>query len=152
MHRRINVYLDTSVISALFDERNPERQALTKSFFKRIHCFNAHISEIVIVELHNVKDAVLKKKLTETAQVLSTLPIDETARKLAHSYVTKGAIPSAYPEDALHIAIAALNGIDYLLSWNFKHIVKVKTRNIVNMVNYSWCLPSLEIVTPAELL
>jgi len=45
-----------------------------------------------------------------------------------------------------------MNEIDYLLSWNFEHIVKVKTRRIVNMVNISAGYPDLEIITPAELL
>jgi hypothetical protein len=71
---------------------------------------------------------------------------------LAREYINNNAIPSEYSEDALHIAIATFNGIDYLLSWNFKHIVKEKTRRIINTVNLSFGYPDLKIATPAELI
>ncbi|MHA1521502.1 MAG: hypothetical protein ACTSRK_15070 [Promethearchaeota archaeon] len=64
----------------------------------------------------------------------------------------QGAIPLKYAEDALHIAIAANNNMDYLLSWNFKHIVKLKTKNIVRLVNTIVKISQIEIITPAELL
>ena len=57
-----------------------------------------------------------------------------------------------YSEDALHIAIATLNKMDYLLSWNFRHIVKIKTRRIINKVNLSLGYSELSIITPAELI
>ena len=64
----------------------------------------------------------------------------------------KDAIPKKYAEDALHIAIAVNNKMDYLLSWNFKHIVKLKTKNIVRLVNTLAKNAQIEIITPAELL
>jgi len=152
MRKKIRVYLDTSVVSALFDDRNPERQDLTKRFFDEIESFKVYISEVVLAEIDAIKDAQLKGKLRDTAVSFEVLSIDEETRKLANEYVRHGAIPSEYLEDALHIAISTLNGIDYLLSWNFRHIVKVKTRRIVNMVNLSLSYPDLKIATPAELI
>ena len=90
--------------------------------------------------------------MRQAAISFKLLPIDEESRVLADEYVKQRAIPSDYPEDALHISIATTNEINYLLSWNFEHIVKVKTRRIVNMVNASLGYPDLEIVTPAELI
>lgn len=46
MKRKMKVYLDTSIISALFDERNPERKSLTEAFFKELRNFEVFISEI----------------------------------------------------------------------------------------------------------
>jgi len=141
MRKKIRVYLDTSVISALFDKSNPERQDLTKRFFDEIESFEAYISEVVLAEIDDTKDVQLKGKLRSTAVSFEILSIAEESRRLADEYVRHGAIPSEYLEDALHIAISTLNGIDYLLSWNFRHIVKVKTRRIVNMVyllNIKW--------------
>jgi predicted nucleic acid-binding protein len=152
MRRKITIYLDTSVISALFDEKNPQRQFLTQVFFENIKTFNAYVSEVVLAEIDDTRDKQLKEKLREKAKSFKILPIDEESRALADKYVRQGAIPSDYPEDALHISIATINGIDYLLSWNFEHIVKVKTRRIVNMVNASGGYPDLEIITPAELI
>lgn len=51
MHRKIRVYLDTSVISALFDGRNPERQDLTRKFFEQMEMFDVYISEAVLAEI-----------------------------------------------------------------------------------------------------
>lgn len=152
MRKKIRVYLDTSVISALFDERNPERQDLTKKFFDEIELFKVYISEVVLAEIDATEDAQLKVKLRNTAVSFEILSIDEESRRLANEYVKHDAIPAEYSEDALHIAISTLNEIDYLLSWNFRHIVKVKTRRMVNMVNLSLGYPDLKIVTPAELI
>ncbi|MCL0057874.1 hypothetical protein M1N05_02255 [Dehalococcoidales bacterium] len=49
---------------------------------------------------------------------------------IAGEYIRHGAVPEGYPEDAYHIAIAVINGVDCLLSWNFKHIVRRRTRDI----------------------
>jgi predicted nucleic acid-binding protein len=152
MKRKIKVYLDTSVISAAFDGKNPERQLLTQRFFQQVGVFEAFVSEVVLAEIDKTKNASLKKKLRDMAITFRILPIDEESRRLAGEYVKQKAIPSDYPEDALHLSIATINEIDYLLSWNFEHIVKVKTRKIVNMVNASSGYPDLEIVTPAELI
>ena len=67
-------------------------------------------------------------------------------------YILNKAIPSKYSEDALHIASAVLNNMDFLASWNFKHIVKLKTKNIVKMVNTLNKFTNVEIITPAEIL
>jgi len=152
IRKKISVYLDTSVISALFDERNPERQDLTKKFFEQKETFDAYISEVVLAEIDNIRETQLKDKLRNAALPFKILSVDEECRRLANEYVKYGTIPSDYSEDALHIAISTLNGVDYLLSWNFKHIVKVKTRRVVNMVNLSLGYPDLRIATPAELI
>ncbi len=152
MKGKIKIYLDTSVISALFDKRNPQRQLLTQRFFEKIETFDAFVSEVVLAEIDNAREIGLRERLRGTAVSFKRLPIDEESRALAEEYVKQGAIPSDYTEDALHISIAAVNRIDYLLSWNFEHIVKVKTRKIVNMVNASLGYPDLEMITPAELI
>lgn len=152
MRKKIKVYLDTSVISALFDEKNPERQNLTKKFFELRKRFDVYISEVVLAEIDDTRDVDLKGKLRDTATSFEILPIDEESRKLASEYVKHGAIPKDYAEDGLHIAIPTINEIDYLLSWNYEHIVKVKTRRIVNTVNLSLGYPDLKITTPVELI
>ena len=90
----------------------------------------------------------MRALLTQFKVLAST---DEIAG-LAMEYISKGAIPKSHPEDAYHIAIAVINGIDYLLSWNFKHIVRIKTRQIVGTVNSTKGLPQITILTPGEML
>jgi hypothetical protein len=114
--------------------------------------FDAYVSEVVLAEIDDTKDVHLRNKLRNKALTLKLLSINEEVRTLPDEYVKHKAVPLDYPEDALHIAISTINEIDYFLSWNFEHIVKVKTRKIVNMVNASCNYPDLEIITPAELL
>jgi len=56
MRKEIRVYLDTSVISALFDDRNPERQDLTKRFFDEIESFEVYISEVLLAKIDATKE------------------------------------------------------------------------------------------------
>jgi hypothetical protein len=76
----------------------------------------------------------------------------DAVEELAKKYIHHGAVSKEYAEDAYHIAIATINEMDCLLSWNFKHITRRKTRDIVRMVNSLDNLKSIEIMTPAELL
>ena len=148
----LKLYLDTSVISALFDKRNPERKALTEQFFEMRDEFEIFISELVLAEIDDIKDEILKREFRKEALKYKILQINEEIRILAKNYVDNGAIPEKYSEDGLHIAIATLNKMDYLLSWNFRHIVKIKTRKIVNEINNTLGYPELNIITPAEII
>jgi len=152
MKRKMGVYLDTSVISALFDERNPERKSLTEAFFKEIVNFETFISEITVVEIERTSDTELMSKMKGAVLDFSMLSLTDDVEWLANQYIHYGAVPENYSEDAYHIAIAIINEVDYLLSWNFKHIVRRKTRDIVRMVNTLNNLRQIEIMTPAELL
>ena len=152
MKRKMKVYLDTSVISALFDERNLERKILTEAFFEEIGNFATHISEITAAEIERTPDLKLRSKMKEIISQFPMLFLTDEAVLLAKEYIRYGAVPEGYPEDAYHIAIAVIGEIDFLLSWNFKHIVRRKTRDIVRMVNSLNRLREVEIMTPAELL
>ena len=149
MARKIKIYLDTSVISAKFDDRNPDRKELTENFFVIIDQYDPYISRITIAEIENTPDATLKSKMQECVKGFNVLDISEAIENLAQQYVKGGAVPKKYQEDAYHIAFAVINEIDYLLSWNFKHVVKQKTRAIVKMVNTINRYRNLDIITGA---
>ncbi len=80
------------------------------------------------------------------------LPVDEEMEQLAIRLITEGGVPSSAEADALHITIAVVHGIDYLLTWNCRHInnaaMKSTIREICNRHGYS----CPEICTPLELL
>jgi len=152
MKRKMKVYLDTSVISALFDERNPERKSLTEAFFAEIGNFETFISEITVAEIERTPDMELRSKMKDAVSRFSVLSLTDDVEWIASEYIRHGTVPEGYSEDAYHIAIAVINEVDYLLSWNFKHIVRRKTREIVRMVNTLNNLRQIEIMTPAELL
>ena len=150
--KKIKVYLDTSVISALFDKRNPERKSLTEDFFKEIADFDVFISDITVAEIERTPDSSLRRKMKDVVLQFSILSSINGVESLANEYIRHNAVPENYSEDAYHIAITVLNEIDFLLSWNFKHIVRRKTRDIVKMVNTLNKFRQIDIMTPAELL
>ena len=80
------------------------------------------------------------------------LDIDEDARSLAEKILAGGGIPAEHPEDALHIAVATVNGVDILVTWDFAHLnnpfTRILVRRIVEKEGY-WCP---EICSPEELL
>lgn len=148
----MKIYLDTSVISALFDERNLERKALTEEFSSKIAIYDTYISELTVAEIKRTPDQSLRNKMRQVIKKFSILEVNEAVEKLATEYIKYGAVPESYSEDAYHISVAVLNEMDYLLSWNFRHIVRRKTRDIVRMVNTLKNLKHIEIITPGELL
>ena len=90
--------------------------------------------------------------MKEAIKEFSILKINESGEELAKEYARYRAIPESFFEDAYHIAVAVLNEMDYLLSRNFRHIVRKKTKDIVRMVNSLKNLKWVEIITPGELL
>jgi len=148
----LKLYLDTSVLSALFDERNPERKSLTESFFSETKSFEIFISNITIAEIEKTPDKEIKTKMKGKIADFSVLTISNEIEELANVIIQKGAIKESYSEDAYHIAIAIINEMDFLLSWNFRHIVRKKTKDIVRMISTLNNLRQIEIITPAELL
>jgi len=152
MTDRQRIYLDTSVISALLDHRNPERMELTKEFMASSDIYDIYISEITTAELERTPDEHLRAAMKSAIHDFQVLPGTDDGALLAEEYIRNGAIPESHPEDAYHIAIAVLANIGFLLSWNFKHIVRLKTRRIVQTVNASRGLSQINILTPAEML
>jgi len=71
MKRKLRVYLDTSVVSVLFDERNPERKSLTETFFGEIANFESFISEITVAEIERTPDIGLRNKMKDAVRQFS---------------------------------------------------------------------------------
>jgi hypothetical protein len=80
------------------------------------------------------------------------LDIDDEARFLAEKIIFRKAVPTKYPEDALHIAVAAVNGMDVILTWNFSHLNNPFTRKLVRQVVEGEGYECPEICSPEELL
>ena len=144
------IYLDTSVVSALFDKRTPERMAMTKAAWERLEECDVYLSRTVLDELGNAPQP-LRNKMLEAVSGFTVLPNTDIAKRLAGVYVEQGIFPEKYFDDALHVAIASTNQIGILLSWNFTHLVKVKTRRMVALVNAMENYMPVEIISPPEL-
>jgi len=71
---------------------------------------------------------------------------------LAREYIEKGIIPAKYEDDAFHIAVASVNDLDAIVSWNFTHIVKLKTKREVSGINALMGYKPIEICSPQEVV
>ncbi len=145
------IYFDTSVPSAYFDVRTPERMQLTKDFWRKIGDYDLYVSTLVLDEIAQVSDHGLKERLLRLVDGCTVLEVDDEAESLADCYVKAGILPQKYYNDALHIAVAAVSGIKFLASWNFKLFVNVKTRQMVSLVNLREGYGVIDIVAPPEL-
>lgn len=80
------------------------------------------------------------------------LEFDGECYELAAEYIKRGIIPDKYEDDAFHIAVASVNDLDAIISWNFKHIVKLKTKKEVAGTNLLLGYKELEIYSPMEVI
>ena len=145
----MKLYLDTSVFSAYYDERTPERMQMTRDLWLVLERHEKLCSDLTIEELGQARSG-LREKLLGLAQGFTVINLTDEMRELAKLYVREGLVPSKYFADALHIATAVLGGADILVSWNFKHLVKRSTRLLVNYINANQGLRTIEILAPPE--
>ncbi|MBI4515970.1 MAG: PIN domain-containing protein [Deltaproteobacteria bacterium] len=145
------VYLDTSVFSAYYDRRLPERQRQTREFWLRRAGFDLATSELAREELMQVLDAVRRRRLLVMLRRVAVHPVTTAINELTQRYLAAGVFTAAMHNDAVHVAAAVLTQHDVLLSWNFKHLVNRRRRAEVNTLNVSWGLSTIEIVAPPEL-
>jgi predicted nucleic acid-binding protein len=150
MAKRLKIYLDTSVPNAYFDEKNLLRKETTRRFWKRIGEYEVFVSDLVLAEIDDIRDEGKKKGLVTLLGEIKVLSSKEVEIKaLAQEYASRGIIPVKHIEDAVHIAVASFHSVDVLISWNFEHIVKLKTKREVNAINMLLGYNQLEIVEPS---
>jgi hypothetical protein len=109
-----------------------------------------YISELVVRECGDGDKQAAEARLSAIAD-FPLLDLTEDCHDLAAFLVAQKAVPAEYPEDALHIAVGAVHGIDYLLTWNFKHINNAVRRTAIEKAveMYGYACPV--ICTPEEL-
>jgi predicted nucleic acid-binding protein len=148
---KLRIYLDTSVLSAYWDERAPERMADTREFWGRLSEFEASTSDLVRSEIARTPNAQHRARLASLADDTANVVVSEDARELAAEYVRRGLFAPEMYDDALHVAVAVLSRQDAIVSWNFRHLVNRRKRAQVNEVNVVLGLPMVEILAPSEL-
>ncbi len=144
----LTLYLDTSIPSAHYDTSKPVRQLITQKWFAhKASLYTLHTSVTAIDEIDafgNLTKRQLIKELLLDYQP-KILEVSAEAMSLANEYMLKGAIPQSEPEDAYHIAIASVNQLDGLASWNFKHIVSMNPIRKIHEINLKHGYSILEI-------
>ncbi len=148
---RQRIYIDTSVIGGYYDE---EFEELTKAFFERIENkdFDIYFSEVNETELTLAPQEVQDVKKLIPAECYIYLELNDDAKQLAETYIREKALVQASLNDAYHIAIASVNRLDCLVSWNFRHIVNFDKIKLFNSINLKLGYPFIDIRTPLEFL
>ncbi len=152
--RKLNYYFDTSVFNFIFAEDEPIRKNRTQKLFKNLsELGESFISEVVLREVNNAPEPK-RTQLTELIDRYNpkVLDVDEEVENLARRYVEEDIIPVRYHDDARHIAVAVVNDLDVIVSWNFEHIVKLKTRLEINGINKLLGYREIEICSPEEVI
>ncbi len=146
----LRIYLDTSVVSAYFDDRYPERQKDTVTFWKLSDEHEFSISELTRSEIQNTQDENRKNQMLNHIGNLASVPINNSVEHLANLYLDNSIFSPATLNDALHVAATTISRQDILVSWNFRHLVNRYRRAKVNEVNILHGYPTIEIIAPPE--
>ena len=150
------VYIESSVISYLASRPSRDiitagRQAITHDWWNNHrHRFELQISILVEEEISKGDSAAAKKR-NELVADLPSLLITDDATKIADMLLNNKAVPRGSEEDALHIGIAAAQGVDYLLTWNFKHINNAETKSAISKIVESYGYVCPQLCSPEEL-
>ena len=120
------VYVETSVFSYLTARESPSligatRQLITRRWWERRADYTLLVSEVVIRECKAGDQEAADQRIAAVADI-PLLSLTDQAAHIAKLLLSERIMPAKAAQDALHIAIAAVHQVDFLLSWNFKHI------------------------------
>ena len=153
---KLKIYIDTSVISYFTANQSADviqraHQEITKLWWKNFDQNEFYISTYVIEEIEKgYKEAAEKRlKAVERCQILDPSQVVE---RFAVLLLRELGIPDRSRLDAFHLAVAALNNQDYIVSWNFKHMANARVRRINKTICLSEGLVCPDISTPEEML
>lgn len=152
-----SIYIETSIVSYLTarpsnDIRSVYQQNITSQWWDyRRHEFDLFICEFVIIEASRGDKNAAAKRLSAIAGI-AELEVLETTAELAKVLIAQGSLPIKAEIDAFHIAIAATHGIQFLLTWNCKHIANAIMRPKIEQVCREKGFEPPVICTPTELL
>ena len=148
---KIRIYLDTSVIGGCYDD---EFAFWSKKLFAEIHQGQkiAVVSDLTLDEIEKAPQEVKNLLSSFKENEIEYVSLNNEAQQLAQSYLKHKAVSGKHLADAQHIAIATVERVDILVSWNFKQIVNVNRIHLYNAVNLMLGYPMLEIRSPREVL
>lgn len=155
MSRKIKLYLDTSVVSHLCQEDAPEKMKDTLKLWDaiKIGAYDVYLSQTTIDEIAECKQPKLNIMLGFLAEI-NYHKIDESSDilMLANKIIDTGILKKKNIDDCMHIASATVAECDIIASWNFKHLVNVKTINGVRGINILNGYKSIDIYSPSMLI
>ncbi len=153
---RAAVYLETSVVGYATSRPSRDllvvgRQQVTRQWFELwAEAYDLFVSQLVVNE--SLKgDASAAKERAAFLEGIPRLGLTDDAGELAEEFIKRGVLPRTAAEDALHIAVAAVHGVEYLLTWNYKHIANATMRQAIERACRDAGYEPPVICTPEEL-
>jgi len=145
------IYIDTSVVGGYYDV---EFDKATIQLFKRLENKEVIfvVSDLLDLELLNAPERVKKLLYNYPTESFERIELTEEAIILADTYITEKVVGKTSIEDCRHIAMATINKVDVLASWNFKHIVNLERIKGYNSVNLRLGYQMIEIRSPENLI
>ena len=149
------VYIEESVISFLSARQSRDvvlaaRQELTRRWWRARRSYDLFVSQLVLDEA-GAGDPKARARRLRILRGIPVLALTDRARELADELVRLGVLPKKATVDAFHVAIAADHQIDYLLTWNCRHIANATMRGTIDAICRSEGLDPSVICTPEEL-
>ena len=150
------VYVETTIVSYLVAEPSRDiiqsaHQQVTREWWTRRDRFDLFVSRPVLAEAGR-GDATAAARRLETLKGIPVLSVSRGVGTLANALLRTGTLPVKAYLDAVHVAIAAANGMDYLLTWNLRHLANAAIRGkIEEACRKAGIMPPV-ICTPEELM
>ncbi|MBC8175353.1 MAG: PIN domain protein [Candidatus Marinimicrobia bacterium] len=148
---KLKIYADTSVLGGCFDDEFMEPSKQLIDDFK-IGEKILVISDLTLREIENAPQKVKDVLESIPVEFRDYVILDDEAKHLAQRYIEERAVSLRSLVDAQHIAIATINRVDVLVSWNFKDIVNLRMIQLFNATNLKYGHPLIEIRSPIEVI
>jgi len=149
------IYLETSVFNFVFTDDAPDKRQSTLKLFEEIKegKYEPYTSEYTTNELEDAQEEKRLKMLRLIKEYgIKLIGTSDEVVLLSNIYVDEGVIPQKYITDALHIAVATITDMDFIVSLNFKHIVKRKTMLMTEVINLREGYKKIGIFSPMEVI
>lgn len=149
--RIIRVYADTSVFGGCFDD---EFREASRGFFSCIKegTFRLVVSETILLELQDAPDNVREVLAGLAPDVLEEVPVTDAVEELRDAYIAAGVLTDGSVLDAEHVACATVADVDFVVSWNYKHLVHYERISGFQGVNLIHGYTAIRIFSPLEVI
>jgi hypothetical protein len=146
---RLRIYIDTSVLGGCFDEEFAVwSNGLIRDF--RVGRLIPVLSDVTAAEVREAPEMVRELHREMLGLAGGVLPVTPTVVSLVAVYRSRQILPAKFAADMTHIALATLAAVDALVSWNFKHIVRLEKIRLFNAANVELGYRVLTILSPRE--
>jgi hypothetical protein len=153
--RRQKIYLETSIFNFVFADDAPDKKEDTLKLFEEIR-FGKYVSYTSFYVLQELQCAA-EPKQNQMVELIAKydmifLEQSDEAERLAALYIQDGVIPQKHFMDAVHIALSSISDLDFIISYNFRHIVKLKTMTMTESINLRQGYRRIGILSPTEVI